>query len=69
MCREGVGPTLDNLLALVDLGNLLLEELVTLLTDLDDLLSLQAKSYVKVRSQSETLGVLRNLPETASRTL
>jgi hypothetical protein len=69
LCREGVGPTLDNLLALVDLGNLLLEELVTLLTNLDDLLSLQAKSYSKVRSQNQTLGFLRNIPETASRTL
>ena len=42
-------PTLGNLLALVDLGNFLVEELVTLLTDLDDLLSLHAKSYLDVR--------------------
>lgn len=39
-----MGPTLDNLLALVDLVDLLVEDLVTLLTDLDDLLSLHAKS-------------------------
>lgn len=38
-------PTLSNLLALVDLGNFLLEELVTLLADLDDLLTLQTQSY------------------------
>lgn len=37
-------PTLADLLALVDLGDLLVEELVTLLTDLDDLLALKAKS-------------------------
>lgn len=38
-------PTLGDLLALVDLSNLLVEELVTLLADLDNLLSLHAKSY------------------------
>jgi len=41
-------PTLGDLLALVDLGDLLVEELVTLLTDLDDLLSLKAKSYMEM---------------------
>jgi hypothetical protein len=35
--------TLGDLLALVDLGNLLLEELVTLLADLDNLLTLNAE--------------------------
>jgi hypothetical protein len=44
-------PTLGDLLALVDLGDVLFEELVTLLADLDNLLSLQAKSYIDVRSQ------------------
>lgn len=39
-------PTLGDLLALVDLGNFVFEKLVTLLTDLDDLLSLEAKSWV-----------------------
>jgi hypothetical protein len=39
-------PTLGDLLSLVDLGDLLVEELITLLTDLDDLLSLKAKSYI-----------------------
>lgn len=38
--------TLGDLLALVDLGNLLLEELVTLLADLDNLLTLEAQSYI-----------------------
>lgn len=37
--------TLGDLLALVDLGDLLIEELVTLLADLDDLLALKAQSY------------------------
>ena len=36
--------TLGDLLALVDLGDLLIEELVTLLADLDDLLALKAQS-------------------------
>lgn len=40
--------TLGDLLALVDLGDLLVEELVTLLTDLDDLLSLEAKGYIQM---------------------
>lgn len=44
----GSRPTLGNLLALVDLGNFLIEELVTLLTDLDDLLALQAQSYKEI---------------------
>lgn len=38
--------TLGDLLALVDLGNLLLEELVTLLADLNNLLTLEAQSYI-----------------------
>jgi hypothetical protein len=40
--------TLSDLLALVDLGDLLFEKLVTLLTDLDDLLSLKAKIYIEM---------------------
>ena len=41
-CRNQ--PTFGDLLALVDLGNFLIEELVTLLADLDDLLALEAHS-------------------------
>lgn len=37
--------TLGNLLALVDLGDFLIEKLITLLADLDDLLTLRAQSY------------------------
>lgn len=43
--------TLVNLLAAVDLGNLLLEELVTLLADLDDL----GAGDAKLRDLSEDL--------------
>jgi len=39
-----VGDTLDDALALVDLGDLLLEELVALLADLNDLGALGAPS-------------------------
>jgi hypothetical protein len=42
--RPGGGQTLEDLLSLVDLGDFLIEELVTLLTDLDDLFALNAKS-------------------------
>ena len=42
--RPEGGQTLEDLLSLVDLGDLLVEELVTLLTDLDDLFALNAKS-------------------------
>lgn len=44
--KTGGGLTLGDLLALVDFGNFLVEELVTLLTDLNNLLALQAQSYI-----------------------
>jgi hypothetical protein len=37
--------TLGNLLALVDLGDFLVKELVTLLANLDDLFALKTQSY------------------------
>lgn len=49
--RGGVLLTLVNLLAAVDLGNLLLEELVTLLANLDDL----SAGDAKLRDLSEDL--------------
>jgi hypothetical protein len=50
-CSEATRLTLGDLLALVDLGDFLIEELVTLLADLDNLLALETQSYISsVRS-------------------
>lgn len=49
MCEQ---LTLGNLLALVDLGDFLIEKLITLLADLDDLLTLRAQSYKQRLGQS-----------------
>lgn len=64
--------TLGDLLALVDLGDFLLEELVTLLADLDNLLALGAQSYIpRVRLIELNLEEQFNkhIPVTASSTL
>lgn len=67
---DGSGPTLGNLLALVDLSNFLLEELVTLLANLDDLLALNAQSYRKtLECMALRTERRRDTPETASSTL
>lgn len=46
--QKNLEPTLGDLLALVDLGDFLIEELVTLLANLDDLLALNTQSYWKL---------------------
>lgn len=66
----GVGNALGDLLALVDLGDLLLEELVALLADLDDLGALSAPSYRMSQSRKEDRqrSYSRIVPETVLRT-
>jgi hypothetical protein len=64
-----VGDTLDDALALVDLGDLLLEELVTLLADLNDLGALGAPSWRMSQSRKrDECVIFVGVPETAFRT-
>jgi hypothetical protein len=64
-----VGDTLGDALALVDLGDLLLEELVTLLADLNDLGALGAPSWRMSQSRKrDECVIFVGVPETAFRT-
>lgn len=72
VCAGGNGArvrdTLGDLLALVDLGDLLLEELVTLLAQLHDLGALSAPSWRMSQSSKGDECDLRGVPETVLRT-
>jgi hypothetical protein len=71
-CPEATRLTLGDLLALVDLCDFLVEELVALLADLDNLLALEAQSYISsVRSDRTNWDEWgrKDAPVTASSTL
>lgn len=63
-----MGDTLSDLLALVDLGNLLVKELVALLADVDDLGALSAPSLNTCQSSVACCLRSSHVPVTASRT-